>query len=100
VNAVTQDGYVIVSVRDHGVGIAKQDWELLFERFYRSEKTYNKFQGLGLGLFISSEIVKRHHGEIWVDSEPGKGSTFYFKLPLYQQTQEQESSGMKQAAGG
>jgi len=100
VNAITENGYVIVSVHDHGVGIAKQDWGLLFERFYRSEKTYNKFQGLGLGLFISSEIVKRHHGEIWVDSEPGNGSTFYFKLPLYQQTQEQENSGMKQAAGG
>jgi signal transduction histidine kinase len=73
---------MVTSIQDKGVGIPEQDWPLLFERFYRSEKSYNKFQGLGLGLFISSEIIKRHNGQIWVESEPGKGSTFYFSLPL------------------
>lgn len=84
VNSAIENDYVVVSVQDDGVGIPKKDCPQLFERFYRSEKTHHKFQGLGLGLFISAEIIKRHHGEIWVDSEPGKGSTFYFKLPLYQ----------------
>jgi PAS domain S-box-containing protein len=81
-NSYLEDGYVVVSVQDYGIGIAKRDWKQLFERFYRSEKSYNKFQGLGLGLFISSEIIKRHNGKIWVESELGKGSIFYFRLPL------------------
>jgi len=82
VDAFLENGSAITSVQDLGVGIAEKDWKLCFERFYRSEKTYNKFQGLGLGLFISSEIIKRHNGQIWVESELGKGSTFYFKLPV------------------
>ena len=82
VNSYRENGSVIVSVQDHGVGVAEKDHDLLFERFYRSEKTYNKFQGLGLGLFISSEIIKRHNGKIWVESQVGQGSTFYFKLPV------------------
>ena len=97
VNAAIENGYVEVSVRDFGVGIAEKDWTLLFERFYRSEKTYNKFQGLGLGLFISAEIIKRHNGEIWVDSEPGKGSIFYFKLPLYKEGENAEDAIRKTA---
>jgi PAS domain S-box-containing protein len=84
VNSFIDDGYVVVSVQDFGVGIVQEDRGQLFERFYRSEKTSNRFQGLGLGLFISAEIIKRHDGGIWVDSEPGNGSTFHFKLPLYQ----------------
>jgi len=82
VNSFIKNDHLVVSVQDHGIGIAENDWHHVFERFYGSEKTLNNFQGLGLGLFISSEIIKRHKGEIWVESKPGTGSTFYFKLPL------------------
>ncbi|HEY8782302.1 MAG TPA: ATP-binding protein [Mucilaginibacter sp.] len=86
VDSFIENGNIIVSVQDYGVGVAEKDWRRLFERFYRSEKTSNSFQGLGLGLFISSDIIKRHGGEIWVKSTPGAGSTFYFKLPLWSET--------------
>lgn len=69
-------------VQDFGVGIPKEDKEKIFERFYRvSEVGQETYPGLGLGLFISSEIIRRHNGNIWVESERGKGSTFCFSLP-------------------
>lgn len=72
-----------ISVQDFGVGMSKADQEKVFERFYRvggvDSETY---PGLGLGLYISSEIIKRHNGKIWVESSKGKGSTFSFSLPL------------------
>ena len=54
----------------------------IFDRYYRVEEHAIQFQGLGIGLFISYEIIQRHHGKLWAESEPGKGSTFYFTLPL------------------
>lgn len=71
-----------VSVTDFGVGIAPGDVKKLFERFYRVKAHAHKFSGLGLGLYISAEIVKRHGGSVWAESEVGKGSTFYFSLPV------------------
>jgi len=72
-----------VSVKDNGVGIKPQDTERLFERYYRVESNDIKhISGFGIGLYLSSEIVQRHDGKIWVDSEFDKGSTFYFTLPL------------------
>ncbi len=71
-----------LAVKDFGVGISKEKQEKVFERFYRvSGPKYNTFPGLGLGLYISSEIIKRQGGKIWVESRIGKGSTFYFTLP-------------------
>ncbi len=81
VNSYVKDGYVVISVQDFGIGIDDKDKGMLFQKFYRTQKDFYKFQGLGLGLFISGEIVARHDGELWVESVPGKGSTFYFKLP-------------------
>jgi len=72
---------LLVTVKDFGVGIPKKHVNELFGRYYRIDGEYN-FQGLGLGLFISSEILKRHGGSIWVKSEPGNGSAFTFQLPL------------------
>lgn len=73
---------IVVSVKDDGRGIAKEQHNKIFERLYQvtdpEEKT---FPGLGLGLFISKEIVIRHKGRMWVESEKGKGSTFYFSIP-------------------
>jgi len=83
VRVTKERGQVIVSVQDYGIGIAKEHQHKIFERFYQvndpQEKTY---PGLGIGLFISCEIVRRHGGQLWVESQKGEGSTFHFSLPL------------------
>ncbi len=70
-----------ISVRDEGMGINPEDTEKLFERYYRVENNHT-ISGFGIGLYLSAEIIERHNGKIWVESELGKGSTFYFNLPL------------------
>jgi len=76
------DNRVRVSVTDHGIGLSAEQMERIFERFYRVEDKKHMTSGLGMGLFISAEIIKYHGGEIGVTSELGHGSTFYFELPL------------------
>jgi signal transduction histidine kinase len=77
-----QGDEVVLSVRDHGLGIPPGDVEKIFGLFYRSEDRASRdIGGMGLGLYISKEIVARHGGRIWAESEPGKGSTFYVALP-------------------
>ncbi len=76
------DQTVITKVKDYGIGISKETQEHLFDKFYRVEKTSTKFQGLGIGLFISSEIIKRHQGSYGVKSEINKGSEFFFSIPV------------------
>lgn len=73
--------WVKVSVTDFGEGIAKDKLPLLFNSYYQVEQVETTTQGLGLGLYIAAEIIKQHAGEIGVDSEVGKGSTFWFTLP-------------------
>ncbi len=73
--------HVRLSVRDHGAGIAKEDHERIFNRFERAVGP-NEVSGLGLGLSISRELVMAHNGRIWVESEPGYGSTFHIDLPV------------------
>ena len=73
----------ICSVQDFGKGIATEEQQKIFERFYRvSGNNLHTFPGLGLGLFICKDIIEKHGGKIGVDSEKGKGSTFYFELPM------------------
>jgi two-component system sensor histidine kinase VicK len=73
---------IIFSVTDQGHGIAKADQARLFERFYRvNDQPQYRVPGFGIGLYLVSEILKLHHGEVGVQSEVGKGSTFYFVLP-------------------
>lgn len=76
-------GTAKIGVQDSGIGIDKNHQKKIFDRLYQvtdpKEKT---FPGFGMGLYISKEIVKKHKGRIWVESEKGKGSTFYFTLPL------------------
>ena len=72
---------VVVAVADQGQGIAAEELPHLFERFYRA-KGARKAEGIGLGLYITRVLVKAHRGSIWVESEVGKGSTFYFTLPI------------------
>ena len=73
----------IVSVQDFGIGIAETHQEKIFERFYQvNDDTEKTFPGLGIGLYISSQIVRGHHGRLWVESVKGAGATFYVSLPL------------------
>jgi PAS domain S-box-containing protein len=70
-----------VTVRDSGMGIKQKDINQLFERYYRVDSNHT-ISGFGIGLYLSAEIIERHNGKIWVDSEFEKGSTFYFSIPL------------------
>jgi two-component system sensor histidine kinase/response regulator len=81
----TENGNLVVAVRDFGIGIPKQNQAEVFQKFYRVEETARRFQGLGIGLYICFEIIRRHRGKCWLESEPGKGSTFYFSLPVANQ---------------
>ena len=90
---VTQDqNQAHVSVQDFGIGIAKEHQHKIFERFYQvtdpEEKTY---PGLGIGLYISCKIVKRHGGHLWVESKKGEGATFHVTLPLFHEGKIQTS---------
>lgn len=77
----------VVSVKDFGIGIAKEHQSKIFERFYQvGDQKEHTYPGLGIGLFISNEIVKRHKGRLWVESERGKGTTFSFSLPINKST--------------
>jgi len=81
VACVQENGFTRVSVSDEGMGIEKTELPKLFERYYRVNNT-NNVSGFGIGLYLCAEIIQRHQGKIWAESEPGKGSTFYFWLPL------------------
>lgn len=71
-----------VSIRDEGMGIKEEDRKHLFERFYRISTSHREnISGFGIGLYLSKEIVERHGGKIWLESESGIGSTFSFSLP-------------------
>jgi PAS domain S-box-containing protein len=77
---------VICSVQDFGIGISKENQKRVFERFFRaSGKDEKTFPGIGLGLYIAAEIIDRHGGKIWLKSTGGKGTTFYFSLPIPKQ---------------
>lgn len=74
--------YVKISIKDYGIGINNQDKAKIFNRFFRAGNIQKKFPGLGIGLYISHEIIANHNGTLWVESEPGQGSTFSFTLPI------------------
>ncbi|WP_293303780.1 PAS domain-containing sensor histidine kinase [Pedobacter sp. UBA5917] len=79
---------VKVSVRDNGPGIPADKLPHLFDRYFRADEMGTQVSGLGLGLFICADIIKRHGGEIGVESEPGEGSKFFFTLPLGENVKE------------
>lgn len=80
--AVEPAGTLSVRVKDFGIGIPKDHQSNIFGKFYRVEESAGQFQGLGIGLYICAEIIRRHEGKYGVESEPGKGSTFYFSIPV------------------
>ncbi|WP_345951417.1 PAS domain S-box protein [Mucilaginibacter sp. PAMB04274] len=75
---------VKIAVQDYGIGINPEEQAKIFNRFYRVEgKNEQTFSGFGIGLYVAAEIIKRHSGHVWVQSEKSNGSAFYFSLPLY-----------------
>jgi len=76
------DDQAKVSVTDQGVGISQEKQPYLFQRYFKAENEGFSSSGLGLGLYICAEIIQKHHGDIGVESVVGKGSTFWFTLPL------------------
>ncbi|HMI01750.1 MAG TPA: hybrid sensor histidine kinase/response regulator [Pedobacter sp.] len=81
INVNIKDDKIYLGVRDFGIGIGPEQQKHVFDKFYRVEETSIHFQGLGIGLYISAEIVRRHGGQIGVRSVSGEGSEFYFIIP-------------------
>jgi len=80
-------GKVHIWVKDNGIGIAEEDHDRLFDRFFLADAGLTRADGrVGIGLYTSREIVRKHGGEIWFESRKGAGSTFHFSLPLRQKT--------------
>jgi two-component system phosphate regulon sensor histidine kinase PhoR len=80
-SAQKEEDFIRFAVQDSGVGISPEDLPRIFERFYKTDRARTS-GGTGLGLSISRHIVEAHGGKIWVDSEEGNGSTFFFTIPL------------------
>jgi signal transduction histidine kinase/CHASE3 domain sensor protein len=85
VNVEQRGDHVVTAVCDRGIGIPADEIQQVFERFHRGRQVSStNYGGLGLGLYITKQIVERHGGTIWVDSKEGAGTTFYFSLPTEQ----------------
>jgi two-component system phosphate regulon sensor histidine kinase PhoR len=82
ISAEKRGDKVRISVTDKGIGLSEDQQSRIFERFYRVADNKNMTSGLGMGLYISHEIISHHNGTIGVESQPGKGATFYFELPM------------------
>jgi signal transduction histidine kinase len=81
VEAVHRNGVTRISVSDKGKGIATENLAHLFDRYFRLSKDNNRTTGLGLGLYISAEIIRLHGGTMGVESKIGEGTTFWFTIP-------------------
>ncbi|WP_428328144.1 PAS domain S-box protein [Mucilaginibacter sp.] len=83
INCKITGRFVQVSIKDEGMGIKQSDLDKVFLRYYRVESKHTShISGFGIGLYLSAEIIERHNGKIWAESENGVGSTFYFTLPV------------------
>ncbi len=80
ISATEKDNQYIISIKDNGIGIKPEHLDRIFTIFQRLHAK-DEYNGTGIGLAISQKIIHQHHGEIWAESEPGKGTTFYFTLP-------------------
>jgi signal transduction histidine kinase len=88
-----QPAEAIITVKDQGHGISPEDQPYIFDRFYRVRNQETaRTGGLGLGLFISHEIIQQHQGRMWLESQPGQGSVFYIALPLTNPSQKPAAS--------
>jgi PAS domain S-box-containing protein len=75
---------VIVSIQDQGIGMSSEQVEKIFDKFYRADASNTAIEGTGLGMTIVRYIIEAHEGAIWIESEPGRGTTVYFKIPINQ----------------
>ena len=78
---VGENGDLIVSVADQGIGMSQESLHKVFQKFHRDKQVIKGYSGLGMGLYIASEIINDHGGKIWVESIQDRGSTFFFSLP-------------------
>lgn len=93
VNAEEQDGMIQISVEDTGVGIPEEKREAIFQEFQQADGSISReFAGTGLGLSISKKLIELHGGRMWVESEVGQGSTFFFSLPISLETGRMKTS--------
>lgn len=79
-----KEGFAQVAIKDTGRGIPPENIHYIFTKFYRVKDPLEMEEGTGIGLYVSKKIIDAHNGEIWVESDVGKGSTFYFTIPLSQ----------------
>jgi two-component system phosphate regulon sensor histidine kinase PhoR len=86
-----QGGSVTVDISDTGIGIAKSDLPHVFDRFYKVDRA-RAGGGTGMGLAIAKHVIEAHGGEIWVQSEEGRGSTFGFNLPTKRTPQQKDEN--------
>jgi signal transduction histidine kinase len=95
VSVADEEHAVTFTVRDQGIGISAEDVPRLFRSFEQVHQgNTRRFGGTGLGLSISRSLVEMHHGEIWVESELGAGSTFHFRIPKLSASSEPNSEGV------
>ena len=90
-NTLAQEA-VKIEVADTGIGISAEDKEAIFERFFRVENRVHTLEGTGLGLSIVRNIIEKHNSRVYIDSEVGVGTTFWFELPIYKSKQEPDRS--------
>ena len=82
IHLIQQDQQIKVGVQDFGNGIAADKLVEIFSKFYRVDDQHSNISGLGIGLFLSQDIINRHNGKIWAESVVGEGSTFWFEIPI------------------
>ena len=85
IDCSSNDAGLVVCIRDQGIGISRQNIDRLFGKYFREESVADKYGGFGMGLYITSGIVREHKGSIWAEKNEDAGSSFYFRLPLYEQ---------------
>lgn len=82
ISCAVDDVALTVCVRDQGIGISRDNLTRIFEKYFRDEMVANKYSGFGMGLYITSGIVREHRGTVWAENNEQKGSSFFFTLPL------------------